>query len=110
MRAQEVRETRDALPVARRIAHVMAHEPLQVKLGGLHVDLVDAIVAELRVGEGHDLARVGGVTHDLLVPDHRGVEDDLAERLPLGARGSSGKAGTILKREKRARMPAVIDQ
>ena len=108
--AQEVWEAHDALPVARRVAHVMAHESAQGELAGLHIDFVDAVVAELRIGEGHDLAGIGGIAHDFLVSHHRGVEDDLSERFALRTRGSPEKAGPVLEREKRPRMPAVIDQ
>ena len=45
---------------------------------GLHRLGADAVVADQRVGEGDDLARVGGVGDRLLVAGHRGVEDDLA--------------------------------
>ena len=38
----------------------------------------DPVVADQRVGEGDDLAGVGGVGDRLLVAGHRGVEDDLA--------------------------------
>ena len=45
---------------------------------GLHRLGADAVVADERIGEGDDLARVGGVGDRLLVAGHRGVEDDLA--------------------------------
>ena len=41
---------------------------------------VDAVVADVRVGEGDDLAGVGRVGDDLLVAGQHGVEHDLAGR------------------------------
>ena len=37
--------------------------------------------SDVREGEGDDLARIGGIGHDLLVAGHRGVEADFADRL-----------------------------
>ena len=44
-----------------------------------HRLLGNAVVADHRIGEGDELARVRGVGHGLLVAGHRGVEDDLAD-------------------------------
>ena len=57
----------------------LAHDRrARVDAVGLHRRGADAVVADVRVGEGDQLARVGGVGHRLLVARHRGVEDDLA--------------------------------
>ena len=67
---------------------------------GLHRLGRDAVVADQRVGEDDDLARVGGVGDRLLVAGHRGVEDDLAgDRLGVARRarrrsGSRPRAGS----------------
>ena len=45
----------------------------------------DAVVADLRVGEGDQLAGVARVGHRLLVAGHRGREHDLADRVRVGA-------------------------
>ena len=37
-------------------------------------------IADLRVGEGHDLPGIGGIGEDLLVAGHRGIENHLADR------------------------------
>ena len=107
---EEVGQALDALPVARLVAHVVHDEAGEVQAVGLHVLLVDAVVAHLRVGERHDLARVGRVRDDLLIAHHRGVEHDLAEGLPLGAGRAPKEVHPVLKREKRPRMPAAIHQ
>ena len=57
----------------------LAHDhPARLSAIGLHRRLRDAVVADQRIGEGDDLARVRGVGDRLLIAGHRGVEDDLA--------------------------------
>ena len=58
-------------------------EPGDVRPAALDVLAVDAVVPDQRVGHRHDLPLVGRIGEDLLVPGHRGVEDDLA----LGSSG-----------------------
>ena len=62
----------------RRLQHDAAHTR-----GGGHVDRLDILVvgadiADMREGEGDDLAGIGGIGEDLLVAGHGGVEADLA--------------------------------
>ena len=55
--------------------------------GGFVVGLIgDAVVADLGIGHGDDLAVVGGVGEDFLVSGEGGVEDDFAD-------GGSGGEG-----------------
>ena len=66
---------------ARRVLAVdrRAHDqPARVDRVGLHRLGRDPVVADVRVGEGDDLAAVAGVGDRLLVARHRRVEDDLA--------------------------------
>ena len=107
---EEVREALHGLPVARGVAHVVNHEAGKVERVALHVLLVDPVVADLGVRERDDLARVGRVAHDLLVADHRGIEHDLSEGLSLGAGRAPKEVHPVLEREKRLRMPAVVNQ
>ena len=65
---------------ARRVFGVLrlAHDhPASVDAVGLHRLRGDAVVPDQRIGEGDDLARVGGVGDRLLVAGHGGVEDHL---------------------------------
>ena len=55
----------------------------------------DTDIADMGKGEGHDLARIGRVRHDLLVPRHRGVEDHLAIAARLCAEGLTPIHGAI---------------
>ncbi len=72
-------------PVGRAGRHVAEDRPPGGGLGPraelLDVLDVDADVADVGKGEGHDLGHVGGVGQDLLVAGHGGVEADLAQRL-----------------------------
>ena len=52
---------------------------------GLHRLGADAVVADLREGEGDQLAGVAGIGHRLLVARHRGGEDDLAHGMASSA-------------------------
>ena len=45
--------------------------------GGLLVLSGDASVADVRVGQGHDLSAVGGIRQDFLISGHRSIEDHL---------------------------------
>ena len=82
----------------RTVRAVIAHDrrqltddkPAGVRLVRLHVLLVDAVVADERIGHGDDLPLVRRVGQDFLIPRHRSVETNLpgdrrrsAERLPL---------------------------
>jgi hypothetical protein len=53
------------------------------------------VVADVRVGERDDLARVRGIGEDLLVARHRGVEDDLAAGAAVGANATSAKDAPV---------------
>ncbi len=55
---KEVRQAHDALPVAWRVAGVMAHKALEMQCVCLHVLLVDAVVTQLGIGEGDNLTRI----------------------------------------------------
>ena len=61
---------------------------------GLHRRGRDAVVADQRIGEDDDLARVGGVGDRLLVAGHRGVEDDLAGDRPGVGRRARRRSGS----------------
>ena len=94
-------------PVGRRGAHV-AHDHAAhggsvrgaigiAGEGRLDVGLVDAVVTDLRIGHGYDLAGITRVGHDLKVALKRGVEADLAGRGTLGTACTAIKNGPILK-------------
>ncbi len=59
----------------------------------LLVERGHAVVADVRVREGHHLAGVARVGEHLLVAAHRGVEDELADAHPVGWLEAGGLAG-----------------
>ena len=61
------------------------HTPRAAGVDRLDVLGVGADIADMREGEGDDLAGIGGIGHDLLIAGHRGVEADLADRCARGA-------------------------
>ena len=105
--AQILRHANGRAPVRRRGAHVAndhaAHGGSACGAGGiaresrLNIGLIDAVVANLRIGHGYDLAGIARVGHDLKVALERGVETDFAGRGALGAACTSIKNGPILK-------------
>ena len=96
------------LAVDRR-AHDRRARPWAV---GLHRLLRDAVVADVRVGEGDELAGEGRVGHRLLVAAHAGREDDLAgdhRLVRVRAARVAVEAGAVLEQDVGAGelMPAV---
>ena len=67
------------------------------------VGFVDAVVADVRVGHGHDLARVRGVGQNLLVAGHRRVEDDFAADFRARAERAAGKHRAVTEDQFRGR-------
>ena len=75
--------------VAGQDGQIADDEPGRLDPLGLLVLRVDADVADVRIGQGDELAQVGGVRQDLLIAGHGGVEDHLADAGTVGAdRGS----------------------
>ena len=73
------------------------HQTGDVDRGGFLVLVVHAGVADVRIGQGHDLLTVGGVGQYLLVTGHRGIEDDLANGLTVGANRPTAKHAAIFE-------------
>ena len=63
--------------VAGHQRQVANHQPGGPDVGGLLVLGVGAGIADMRIGQGDNLARIGGVGQDLLVAGHGGVEHHL---------------------------------
>ena len=104
---QVLRHADGRAPVGRRGAHVAddhaAHGGSARGSGGiagegrLDVGLVDAVVTDLRIGHGYNLAGIARVGHDLKIALKRGVEADFAGRGTLGTACTAIKNGPILK-------------
>ena len=97
--AQEAGQVLGGAEVARALAHVAHDKAAAEQTARLHVLGVDAVVADLRVGHGDDLARVRRVAQDLLVPGEAGVEADLAKGLTFGAAAGAAEESAVLQQE-----------
>jgi hypothetical protein len=82
----------------RRLGHVLPHDHAK-RMRRIRLDIVGvgADVADVREGEGDDLARERRVGHDLLVSGHRGVETHLAHRRAF--RAETAAPGHLAVRE-----------
>ncbi|MGY4482600.1 hypothetical protein ACVWWR_001791 [Bradyrhizobium sp. LM3.2] len=69
----------------------------------LDVVVVGADVADMRKGEGDELAGIGGIGEDLLVAGHRGVEADLADGLAFGPETKAFEHRAVGKHQQRGR-------
>ena len=74
---------------------VADHQPGGVDGIRFAVLRVDAVVADVGVGQGNDLTRVGRVGQDFLVTGHRGIEDHLADAAAAGAYAFSSKNRSV---------------
>ncbi len=78
--------------------------PLHHQAGGdgvcrLVVLGLDADVADMGEGEGHDLPGIGRIGHDLLIAGHRGVEAEFGRHRSLGAEAVAVEEGSVGQRE-----------
>ncbi len=90
--------------VVRRIGdagaqHAAAHARARGEVRGLGVLGVGADVADVREGEGDDLAGVGGIGQHLLVARHGGVEAHLADGAPGRAEAHAGNHRPVVQHQ-----------
>ena len=89
--SQEAVEAAAGPPVAVAAGEVAHDHAPAMGTGRLRVGAVDAVVADVGIGEGDDLARIRRVRDHLLVPAHHRVED----HLPGGDRGVRADGGAL---------------
>ena len=104
---QVLRHADGRAPVRRRGAHVVDDHATHsgstrgassiAGEGRLDVGLVNAVVADLRIGHGYDLTGIARIGHDLKVALERRVKADLAGCGTHGATCTAIKNGPILK-------------
>ena len=83
--------------VARRVV-VLAHDhAADGRRFGLVILVGHTVVADQRVGHHDHLIRIRRIGHDLLIPHHRGIEDDLVDGLAVGAETVSVELATVLQ-------------
>ena len=100
--AAQVRlEAQPAAPARRDRGGLLDDEAVHQGPPGLDVFRVQPVVADERVGHGHDLAAVRGIGEDLLVAGHGRVEDDLAGGLADGAQRLTAEDTAVAQDEKR---------
>ena len=78
-------------PLAAYAAGLVDYQAGRVGFPRLHILVVDSVVADQRVGQGHDLPVVGGVGQDFLIARHGGIEDELAVHLAFAGKGATGE-------------------
>ena len=88
-----------AAEVGRALRHVAHDQPGRLHRRRLGVLLVDAGVADVRIGQRDDLAAIARVGQDLLVAGQRGVEDDLADGVTADADGDAFEHRAVGERE-----------
>ncbi|MGY4301907.1 hypothetical protein ACVWXN_010002 [Bradyrhizobium sp. i1.4.4] len=69
----------------------------------LDVFLVGTDIADMREGEGDELAGIGGIGEDLLIAGHRGVEADFTDGMAFGAETEAFEHRAIGEHEERGR-------
>src|SRR6185437_1333880 len=92
---QELAQRLVGAPVARPPRQIADDETGREDLRGLEVFRRAAGVADVRTGERDDLAGVGRVGEDLLIPRQCGIENDFARGVALGTNRLAAQDGAI---------------
>ena len=92
---QEFRQRGRRPPTAGTQRQVPDHEPFRPDPAGLHVLRIGARVADVGVGERHDLTGVGWIGEDLLVAGHGGIENDFANSRASRSNGGAVKQTAV---------------
>lgn len=74
-------------------------EPRHLRYRRFTILSVHPVVADQRIGHGHQLTRVRGIRENLLIPGHRRVEDDLTEGDGIRTEQSSVESTSVLEQE-----------
>lgn len=87
-----------------RVQHDAAGAGRCGQIDRLDVLVIGADIADMGKGEGDDLAGIGGIGQDLLIPGHRGIEADLAHRMAGRAETLAFEHGAVGEDEQRSRL------
>ncbi len=86
-------------PLAAKIAghqwQIANHQSRRTDARGFDILVIDAGVADMRIGERDDLPGIGGVGKDFLIAGHGRIENHLAAGLSIGADGAAMKYAAI---------------
>ena len=88
-----------APPIAGATAGFFHHEAFGPDPPGLGVFTGDPIVPDVRAGHRDNLALVGRIGQDLLIPAHRRIEHDLADGFAIEAQSTAFKHRPVRERE-----------
>ena len=83
------------------LAQFLDHKSAHVRRPALGIGGVHAVVADQRVGHGHDLAAVGRIGQHFLVAGHRSVETNFADTAAGGAKRFALENAPIFESEER---------
>ena len=81
--------------VGMQARHVAHHQAGGVDAVRLDVLGIDAGVADVGIGQRHDLTRIRGISEDFLITGQRGVEYHLTGCDAVGADGQAAKHRTV---------------
>ena len=87
-------------PIIRRLGdrgmqHDAAGARRRREIDGFDVLVIRSDIADMRKREGDDLPRIGRIGEDLLIAGHRGIEADLADRVPGRAEAGAFQHGAV---------------
>jgi len=88
-------ETRARAEVRRDRRCLLHDEPVDPRPARLDVLVVDAVVADHRVRHRDDLASIGWIGEDLLVPLHGGMENHLTRGLSDCSEGFASERASV---------------
>ncbi len=86
-------------PVRTHLGKLARHQPFDVGAHGLRIARRSSIVPHMRIGQHHDLARVGGIGEDLLVAGQRCIEDNFTRSLDRRAVALAAKDAPVFERQ-----------
>src|ERR1051326_1702939 len=86
-------------PITWLLAQLFDSKTAHVWLRAFLIGRVGPVISDQRVSHGHDLAAIRWIGQDFLVTGHRGVETDLADMGPDGAKRLALKNSAVFERE-----------
>ncbi len=87
---------RQLLAIGRKLPH---HQTFDEGFARFAIEMVRAIVADLRVGEDDDLAGIRGIRKDLLITRDRRIENNFSVPVCLRTKASALEDGSVLQGE-----------
>ncbi len=86
-------------PVGRHRAEFAGDKTLDEGFARLVVLVVGPVIPDVGVGHDHDLAGIGRVSQDLLVSEHRRIENDFSRGLAHTSKGAAQERPAVFQRE-----------